>query len=98
MGHVQPSGCLTALERNTFLVHLFLFSMFGVLLSWWIFKLSALADTVPLSCLWNIPCVVQASEHYLSWSYFLFADVCIDWVEKTFIHAVVSSCGCLESE
>lgn len=81
MGHVQPSGCLTALERNTFLVHLFLFSMFGVLLSWWIFKLSALADTVPLSCLWNIPCVVQASEHLLIVELFSLCR-CLYWLGR----------------
>lgn len=61
----NQSGYLAALERNTFLVFLFLFSMFYVPLSCWVFKLSALADTVPLLCLWNISCIDQVSEHLL---------------------------------
>ena len=73
----NQSGYLVALERNTFLVFPFLFSMFNVPLSCWIFKLSALADTVPLLRLWTISCIVQASEHLLTVR-IVFVGVCID--------------------
>lgn len=69
--------CLAALKRNTFLVFLFFVSTFGVLLFCWKFKFSALADPVPLSCLWTMPCVVHASEHPFSEDVLLM-DVCID--------------------
>lgn len=53
--------------------------MSDVLLSCWVFKLNALADTVCLLYLWTRPCVVQASEHILLQSrYFPFMSVCVD--------------------
>lgn len=96
-------SCVTiveaALERNTFLVLLFLFSMSDVLLFCWIFKLSAFADIVPLLCLWNISCSSSKptstySEDILS----LWLFVLIWMGGKSFIHVIVFSCGCLESE
>lgn len=69
--------CLEALKRNTFLVFLFFVSTFDVLLFCWKFKFSALADPVPLSCLWTMLCVVHASEHPFSEDVLLM-DVRID--------------------
>lgn len=79
----NPSGYLVALERNTFLVFSFLFSMFYVPLSCWIFKLSALADTVPLLCLWTISRIVQVIEHLRVVRIF-FVDVCTGLSGKKF--------------
>lgn len=81
------------------LVLWFSFSVSDVLLFCWILKLSAFADIVPLLCLWNISCVVQASQH-LPPVRILSLYGCLYWFGwgKSFIHAIVFSCGCSESE
>lgn len=99
-------SCATTVDnpsRSTGEKHLFSTSVF-VFYVWctfvcWIFKLSAFADIVPLLCLWDISCVVQASEHLLIVRIFSLYG-CLCWLEwkKSFIHAVVFSCGCSESE